>query len=270
MTDPASPIGVFDSGVGGLTVVRELQRQLPGESVVYFGDTARVPYGNKSPETVIRFARESASFLLSRGVKLIVVACNTAASVSLPALLSHCPVPVVGVIDPGARAAAEATRTGRIGVIGTLGTITSGAYQRALREHAREAVITAQPCPLLVPLVEEGWLDTRITRAIVEEYMGPMRSEGVDTLVLGCTHYPLLKPVIGAVMGPEVALVDSAESTAAGVRTLLAASRLGAPALQEPGSSFYVSDIPMKFQEIAQRFLGRSIPLVTQVEVGES
>lgn len=265
-----APIGIFDSGVGGLTVVREIQRQLPCESVVYFGDTARVPYGSKSPDTVIRFSRELASFLLSKGVKMIVAACNTASSVSLPSLEEFCPVPVIGVIEPGARAAAGSTRNGVVGVIGTLGTISSGAYQKALRGIEGVKAVVAQPCPLLVPLVEEGWLDHRITVEIVEEYMAPLIREKIDTLVLGCTHYPLLKGVFSRVLGPGVTLVDSAESTASVVRDILAAGGVGVEQEAPPEHAFYVSDIPLKFQEIAQRFLGRSIPLVTQVEVGDA
>jgi len=262
------PIGIFDSGIGGLTVVREFLRQIPGESVVYFGDTARVSYGSKSPETVIRFAMEDASFLLSRGVKLLVVACNTACSVSLPALREFSPVPVTGVIQPGAAAAAARTRNGVVGVIGTQGTIASGAYQKALRTFGQVRTVLAQPCPLLVPLVEEGWIDHPATRAIVSEYVRPLAEAGIDTLVLGCTHYPLLKPVLSELLGPEVALVDSAETAAEAALSLLESEDLLAEGGSH-GASFFVSDIPIKFQEIAQRFLGMSIPLVTQVDAAD-
>lgn len=238
--------------------------------MVYFGDTARVPYGSKSPETVIRFSIEDASFLLRKGVRLLVAACNTASSVSMPALREFSSVPVVGVIEPGAMAAARVTRTGIVGVIGTNGTISSGAYQKALRDAGGMKAVVAQPCPLLVPLVEEGWLDHRITVEIVEEYMAPLIREKIDTLVLGCTHYPLLKGVFSRVLGPGVTLVDSAESTASVVRDILAAGGVGVEQEAPPEHAFYVSDIPLKFQEIAQRFLGRSIPLVTQVEVGDA
>jgi glutamate racemase len=261
-------IGIFDSGIGGLTVVREFLRQLPRESVVYFGDTARVPYGSKSPETVIRFSIEDASFLLSKNVKLLVVACNTACSVSLPALREFSPVPVTGVIEPGAATAAASTRTGIVGVIGTQGTISSGAYQKALRSFPSVKTVLARPCPLLVPLVEEGWLDHPVTRTIVSEYVNPLRSAGIDTLVLGCTHYPLLKPLLGEILGPEVVLVDSAEAAAAAASALLEEYGLLGGS-DSGGASFFVSDIPLKFQEIAQRFLGKSIPLVTQVEAGD-
>jgi glutamate racemase len=261
-------IGVFDSGVGGLTVVKAINELLPAESVVYFGDTARVPYGSKSPETVIRFAREDAEFLLGKDVKLLVVACNTASSVSLPALRDFADVPVVGVIEPGALAAAGATSSGIVAVIGTLGTISSGAYQKALREFSAVRKVIAQPTPLLVPLVEEGWLDHPATRMILSEYTSPLVAEGADTLVLGCTHYPLLKPCLSALLGNGIALVDSAASTAVEVERILGES--GMKSGREKGSnSFYVSDIPLKFQEIAQRFLGSAVTLVTQVEVGD-
>lgn len=261
-------IGIFDSGVGGLTVVRAVNTLLPGESVVYFGDTARVPYGSKSPETVIRFSMEDAEFLLGKGIKLLVVACNTASSVSLPALREFADVPVIGVIEPGAVAAAVSTENGIVGVIGTLGTISSGAYQKVLRSFDTVRRVVAQPSPLLVPLVEEGWLDHRITELVLREYTAPLVSEGIDTLVLGCTHYPLLKEALAGVLGPGIRLVDSAESTAAEVASILDGEGLRSD--EGPGeNSFYVSDIPLKFQEIAQRFLGRSVPLVTHVEVGD-
>jgi len=261
-------IGIFDSGVGGLTVVRAVNTLLPGESVVYFGDTARVPYGSKSPETVVRFSIEDAEFLLGKGIKLLVVACNTASSVSLPALREFADVPVIGVIEPGAKTAAASTQNGIVGVIGTLGTISSGAYQKALRSFGTVLRVVAQPSPLLVPLVEEGWLEHRITELVLREYTSPLVSEGIDTLVLGCTHYPLLKEALAGVLGPGISLVDSAGATAAEVSTILDSEGLR----NEGGSgenSFYVSDIPLKFQEIAQRFLGRSVPLVTHVEVGD-
>ncbi len=262
-----APIGVFDSGVGGLTVVRALNSLLPWESVLYFGDTARLPYGSKSPETVIRFSLEDARFLTGKRVKMIVVACNTASSVSLPALRDAVDVPVVGVIVPGAEMAASLSASGRVGVIGTHGTITSGAYQNALMSLGVRAV-SAQPSPLLVPIVEEGWLDHPVTEAIIREYTNPLIREGIDTLVLGCTHYPLLKPVFRRVLGEGVQLVDSAEAAALKVRELL--DTPGPELSGTAGSnSFYVSDIPLKFQEIAQRFLGKAVPLVTQIQVGE-
>jgi glutamate racemase len=216
---------------------------------------------------VIRFALEDAAVLATKQVKMIVVACNTASSVSLPSLRQNLSIPVTGVIEPGAVAASSSTKSGVVGVIGTLGTIGSGAYQRALKAAPAVKLVVAQPCPLLVPLVEEGRLTGEITKMVVSEYAAPLKRERVDTLVLGCTHYPLLKPVLQEVMGPDVRLVDSAEATAVEVRRQLSES--GMLADSGSGGGFYVSDIPLKFQEIAQRFLGRTIPLVTQVEVGE-
>ncbi len=261
-------IGIFDSGVGGLTVVRAVNSLLPAESVIYFGDTARVPYGSKSPETVIRFSMEDAEFLLGKGIKLLIVACNTASSVSLPALREFADVPVIGVIDPGAKAAAMATVSGAVGVIGTLGTISSGAYQKALKSYDSVSSIIAQPTPLLVPLVEEGWLDHRITEMVLREYTAPLLNEGIDTLVLGCTHYPLLRNVLSRVLGDGINLIDSAESTAMEVASILDDKGLISDSIHGD-NSFYVSDIPLKFQEIAQRFLGNAVPMVTHIEVGE-
>src|SRR4051812_4127255 len=202
------PIGVFDSGIGGLTVVRELMRQLPQESVVYFGDTARVPYGPKSPDTVRRYSREIASFLLKQQAKAIVIACNTATAHALSVLREEFSVPVIGVVEPGARAAARATSGGRIGVIGTAGTVASGAYDRAIRAILPDARVVTKACPLLVPLVEEGWIDHPVTAQVAREYLAPLMDEQIDTLVLGCTHYPLLKDVLCRALGRGVTLID--------------------------------------------------------------
>ncbi|HUO51035.1 MAG TPA: glutamate racemase, partial [Gemmatimonadaceae bacterium] len=191
VTDAAAPIGVFDSGLGGLTVVHELRRQLPAERLIYFGDTARVPYGPKSPDTVRRYAAEITEWLIAQGVKAVVVACNTATAHALPMLRERFPLPVIGVIEPGARAAVRASASGRIGVIGTSGTIASGAYERAIRALRPGAEVTSRACPLFVPLVEEGWLDTPATRLVADEYLRPLAEHGCDALVLGCTHYPL-------------------------------------------------------------------------------
>ncbi len=261
-------IGIFDSGVGGLTVVRAVNKLLPEESVVYFGDTARVPYGSKSPDTVIRFALENTRFLLTKNIKMLVVACNTASSVSIPALKNFTDIAVTGVIHPGAKAAAEKTRSGIVGVVGTHGTIASGAYQKALKGFPAVKRVIAQPCPLLVPLVEEGWINHRITILILEEYLKPLLDEGIDTLVLGCTHYPLLKECISGIVGDSVKLVDSAEATAEEISRIIANCNITSDA-GFGTNSFFVSDIPLKFQEIAQRFLGSSVPLVTQIEVDE-
>src|SRR5256714_6483597 len=212
-----APLGVFDSGIGGLTVARALFERLPRESVIYFGDTARVPYGPKSPETVRRYSGEILAYLLRRGVKAVVVACNTSTAHALGSLKERARVPVVGVIEPGARAAVAATKTGTIGVIGTAGTIASGAYERAIKALRPDARVHGQACPLFVPLVEEGWVEHPAAELIAREYLEPLRRAQVDVLVLGCTHYPLLKPLLGRGMGPDVTLVDSAEETATAV-----------------------------------------------------
>ncbi|HER43335.1 MAG TPA: glutamate racemase [Candidatus Eisenbacteria bacterium] len=259
------PIGVFDSGVGGLTVVRELMALLPGEDIVYFGDTARVPYGTKSAETVVRFAREDLAFLRSRDVKLIVVACNTASSIALPRLADESGLPVIGVLLPGARGAAAATRNNRIAVIGTTATVTSGAYEKALLDINPGFEIMSRPCPLFVSLAEEGWVDDDVAMMVARRYLEPLTGFGADTLVLGCTHYPLLKGVISGVMGSGVALVDSAKETAAEVRETLASS--GLLSKDDSGGQIYVylSDIPYRFREVAERFLGRPVESVEQV-----
>jgi glutamate racemase len=265
----AAPIGVFDSGIGGLTVVRELMRQLPEENIIYFGDTARVPYGPKSPETVQRYSREITAYLQNEGVKAIVVACNTATAHALPLLRAELSLPVIGVVEPGARAAVEASRSGNIGVIGTAGTIASGAYERALRSLSPAARIFARACPLFVPLVEEGWLDGDATRLIAREYLAPVRAEGVDTLVLGCTHYPLLKPLLAEVMGGGVNLIDSAHETAAETGRVL--DREGLRATSAPSlrtHRFIASDAPQQFLAVGQRFLGAAIERVEKLTLG--
>jgi glutamate racemase len=264
----AAPIGVFDSGIGGLTVVHELVRQLPHESIVYFGDTARVPYGNKGPETVQRYSREIADFLEAQGVKAIVVACNTATAHALPALQAERPMPVIGVVEPGARAAVAATRSERIGVIGTAGTIRSGAYERAIHLLRPEARVDAQACPLFVPLVEEGWTDHPATRLVATEYLAPLAADRIDTLVLGCTHYPLLKPLLRDVLGPDVRLIDSAQETAAETARVLDARRLSAPAGATAAHRFFCSDEPSRFLALGQRFLGGAIDRVDQRSLG--
>jgi len=255
----SAPVGVFDSGIGGLTVAHEVIRQLPHESVLYFGDTARVPYGPKSPDTVRRYSREIADFLRDQGVKSIVIACNTATAHALTALREQFDMPVIGVVEPGARAAVAVTTRGRIGVIGTVGTIKSGAYERAIRAINSDVFITARACPLFVPLVEEGWTDHDATRLIAREYLEPMIAADIDTLVLGCTHYPLLKPLLRDVLGPDVRLIDSAEETAAETARTLAAANLTASDDADPTYRFVASDDPLQFLQLGQRFLGDTI-----------
>jgi len=260
------PIGVFDSGIGGLTVVKEILRATPEDSVVYFGDTARVPYGTKSPETVTRFALESMHFLLRHDVKLIVVACNSASAVALDEVVKRCPLPVLGVINPGAVAAASATRTRKVGVIGTDATVESGAYQRELKALMDDIEVKAAACPLFVPLAEEGWTDHEAAKLIAEEYLAPIREFGADVLVLGCTHYPLLRSVIQEAMGEGITLVDSARETAALVRAVLDSEGLDGDEGGRPTLTVYLSDVPRKFTSIGRRFLGRSIDKVERVD----
>ena len=264
----AAPLGVFDSGIGGLTVAHALFERLPGESVVYFGDTARVPYGPKSPETVRRYSGEILAFLLQRGVKMVVVACNTSTAHALEYLRERSPVPVVGVIEPGARAAVRASVLGRIGVIGTAGTVASGAYERALRAIRATVEVHGQACPLFVPLIEEGWFDHPATELIAREYLAPLRAAGVDALVLGCTHYPLIKPLLARVMGPGVRLIDSAEETAEAVHHELAARQLLAPAGGAGDHQFVVSDDEPHFRTVGARFLGERLRRVEVVPLG--
>ncbi len=256
-------IGIFDSGVGGLTVQRAVLEAVPGADTVYLGDTARVPYGTKSPETVRQYSLRNGRFLARHEIDLLVVACNTASAVALPALRAELSVPVVGVVEPGARAAARASRSGRIGVIGTQGTIASGAYQAAIRRERADAVVVARACPLLVPLAEEGWTDPsdEVVRGIVRRYLARVREAGIDTLVLGCTHYPLLEAAIAAEL-PGVELVDSARAIAADVR-----QRFGDCGPASAEHRFFVTDAPDSFLAVAGRFLGRPVPEAEHVDV---
>jgi glutamate racemase len=242
---------------------------LPQEDTVYFGDTARVPYGTKSPETVTRYAGEIASFLLKRDIKLLVVACNTASAVALPSLKRMLSIPVVGVIEPGARRAAEVTRSGRIGVIGTAGTIRSSAYTRAIKRLKPDAEVLTRACPLFVSLAEEGWVDNQVARLTAQTYLQELKDAAVDTLVLGCTHYPLLKPLIAEVMGPQVSLVDSAEETARTVAAILSDKKLLRPEAEKGNHHYYVSDIPAGFIRAGNRFLGGRLGDVYQVSLDE-
>jgi glutamate racemase len=261
------PIGVFDSGIGGLTVVRELIGRLPHESIIYFGDTARVPYGSKSPATVARYADEAAAFLMSRDVKLVVIACNTATAHACETLRATLPVPVIGVIEPGARAAVQATTTGRVGVIGTAGTIRSGAYDLAVRRMLPDARVYAQPCPLFVPVVEEGWRTHPAARLIAEEYLKPVREMDVDVLILGCTHYPLLHDLVAEIMGESVRLVDSAGETASEVEALLDELGMRRDSGEPPLYTFIASDSPLRFRDVGRVFIGDMLTSVEHVDV---
>ncbi|MBP7230829.1 MAG: glutamate racemase [Syntrophaceae bacterium] len=266
MENPASrPIGVFDSGIGGLTVVRALMERLPFENIVYFGDTARVPYGIKSVETINRYAMQITEYLLKRDVKLLIVACNTMAAVAYQAIRDFSSVPVLEVIEASAKIAVSETKSKTIGVIGTPATINSNAYARAIHLLDRDAKVFSQACPLFVPLVEEGWFDHTATRLVAEEYLKPVMAEHIDTLVLGCTHYPLLKPLFQNITGPDVRLIDSAEAMAEIAADLIHRENFGNESRRSPEYLFCVSDVPHRFQTIGERFLGRSLPRIEMV-----
>lgn len=243
-------------------------RQLPNESIIYFGDTARVPYGPKSPDTVLRYSREVVSFLATQDVKAIVVACNTATAHALPALRKEISLPILGVIEPGARAAAAATRSLRVGVIGTAGTVKSGAYEKEIKRLLPKAFVFSQACPLFVPLAEEGWIEDDATRLIAERYLTPVAEANTDTLVLGCTHYPLLKSAIGKVVGREVRLIDSAEETARETAEILRSANLEAPEKLKARYRFIASDAPETFLRVGSRFLGSAIDRVETITLG--
>ena len=259
------PIGVFDSGIGGLTVVKALIEDLPSESIVYFGDTARVPYGTKSKSTIVKFSLENVEFLLRFGVKCIVIACNTSSSWALPTLRKYFKVPIIGVIRPGALAAVRQTKTGRIGVIGTSATINSRAYETAIQRLDPALRVFSQSCPLFVPLVEEGWLNGTVSRQIAEKYLESLMRHRIDTLILGCTHYPLLASTIRSVLGPSVVLVDSAQQTATEVRGVLLGSDTLSGQRSHPRHRFFVTDEPQHFTRIGHRFLGKVIESVERV-----
>jgi glutamate racemase len=262
------PIGIFDSGIGGLTVARAIFEQLPGESTVYFGDTARVPYGPKSPETVRRYSLEILRWLLEQRVKAVVIACNTSTAHALATLQAESPVPVIGVIEPGAAAAAAAGGARPIGVIGTAGTIASDAYAKAIHRAHPEAKVEQRACPLFVPLVEEGWCDHPAADLIAREYLTPFTAAGVGTLVLGCTHYPLLKPLLQRVMGPDVRLIDSGEETARVVASALRERGLEAPVGAPDTHRFVVSDDEARFRQVGARFIGDRLARAEVVPLG--
>ena len=252
-----SPVGVFDSGLGGLTAVRELRRILPGEDIVYFGDTGRVPYGTRSRDTIVEYARQDIAFLLSKGVKAVIAACGTVSSTLPAAVAGSLPVPYMGVVESAAKAAELATRTGRIGIIGTPATVASGSYPAAIRRLMPGAAITATACPLFVPLVENGYFGAKntVTRLVAQDYLKDVKAAGVDTLILGCTHYPLIAPVIADIMGPGVALVDVGRAAAQSVRHML--ERGGLLNAQARGTvEYYVSDSTEQFDRLAHVFLG--------------
>lgn len=262
----SKPIGVFDSGLGGLTVVKELLKNLPSENIVYFGDTARVPYGTKSKKTIEKFSCQNALFLIKEGVKVIVIACNTSSSLALGLLKRTFKIPIIGVIESGARQAVSKTSSGRIGIIGTRATIASGVYQKTLTAYDRKIKVFAASCPLFVPLVEEGWLDEDVTETVAARYLKPLTDKKIDTLILGCTHYPLLKKTISKVMGQKVRLVDSAEAVAYDVRNVLKKEGLlFAGAQNKSKCRFFVSDEPRIFLKEGSKFLGTEITNIKRI-----
>ena len=260
------PIGVFDSGIGGLTVVKEIIKRLPNENLIYLGDSARVPYGTKSSKTVNSYSLSNARFLISKGIKLLVVACNTASAVALQSLRWDFDMPVIGVIEPGARKAARVTQTGKIGVIGTPSTIKSNAYTKAIKTITPEIKVYTQPCPLFVPLAEEGWTEGEIAELTAKEYLLPLKNSGIDVLILGCTHYPLLKPLIKTIMGNEIALIDSAEETAAEIEWTIKENHISNTNSRSPNRKFFLTDVSDSFTKIAGNFLGGEIH-VKQVDI---
>jgi len=261
-----NPIGVFDSGIGGLTVVKQLMHYLPNENIVYFGDTARVPYGTKSEKLIRQYALEDAAFLDQFGIKMLVVACNSVSAVAIDLLKSTRKMPVLGVIDPGVEAAVQCTAKNKIGVIGTAATINSNAYYKKIVGLNPHIQVLSQPCPLLVSLVEEGWITEQITRLTIEKYLQPLLGDGVDTIILGCTHYPVLKEMIQQVVGEKITLIDSGKETARIVKDMLINLKLTRLDVRPPAVQFYVSDIPFKFDEIGTRFLGRPLADTQRVE----
>ncbi|MFV1986053.1 MAG: glutamate racemase [Gemmatimonadota bacterium] len=264
-TSRRAPIGVFDSGVGGLTVLRAIHERLPDESTVYLGDTARVPYGPKSPDTIRRYADEAAMFLMGRGIKALVIACNTATAHACSGLTERLDVPVVGVVGPGAREAADVTRSGVIGVIGTQGTIDSGVYERAIRRHRTDATVRSRACPLFVALAEEGWVTGEVAELTARRYLGDLLAAAIDTLVLGCTHYPLLRPLLEEIAGPDVRLVDSAEATARETAAILDELGLAGGGETAPSREYFVTDDAERFGGTAARFLGSPIEHLERV-----
>ncbi len=262
------PIGIFDSGLGGLTVFKEVKKLLPKEDIVYFGDTARVPYGTKSKDTVTRFSVQDADFLAGLKVKMIVAACNTSSSFSLPALKRRYKIPVIGVIKPGAQKAANATKNLRVGVIGTRATISSGIYEKEIRKLNPKIKVASASCPLFVPLAEEGWLKGKVTKKIAARYLKALKKKDIDTIVLGCTHYPLLMSIIRSVLGKGVRLIDSATQTAIAVKKIIDEKEMRNPKKSKGRYRFYVSDEPELFKKIGARFLGSNIKNIKRVDVG--
>ncbi len=264
-----NPIGVFDSGIGGLTVVKRLNQFMPNENIVYFGDTARVPYGNKSNDTVIEYANEDVRFLLGKNVKLIVVACNTASSVALTSLQENFDIPIIGMIEPGAKKAIKISNSKKIGVIGTYATVNNHAYAKKLKELDPKVEVFEKACPLFVPLAEEGLINHPATKLIAEEYLAELKAAEIDTLILGCTHYPILAETIQEIMGKNVTLIDSGEAASEEVEKYLEGRGLKNNSNQIGKNEFYVSDIQTKFEQIAKLFLGKELDYFAKIELEE-
>jgi len=260
-------IGVFDSGIGGLTVAKSLFNLLPNENIIYLGDTARLPYGTKSKETIILYSIECLKFLLSKNVKMIVVACNSASSVAVPFLQKITKLPVIGVIDPGSKAATEKTKNNKIGVIGTLGTIKSNAYKKQIKRYMKDAEIHQQPCSLFVQLAEDGWTDNKIAELTAKEYLSELKNMKVDTVILGCTHYPILKNTIEKVLSKSITLIDSGEETAKEVKVILEKKNLLNKQKKKGIHKYFVTDFPNNFKQISERFLGKKISLVKKTKL---
>lgn len=261
------PIGVFDSGIGGLTVVKEIMEQLPNESIVYFGDTARVPYGTKSKEIVTRYSFQCIKFLLEKKVKAIVVACNTASAASLDAAKQSFDIPFIGVVEPGAITACQVTRSNKVGIIGTEGTVSSGAYEKEINVINNDVKIVLKACPLFVPIAEEGWQDTEIARLTAHEYLAGLKEKGIDALVMACTHYPLLEKTIAQVMGEDIMLVNPAYETAKSLKDILDELGIRNKGGRKTEYEFYVSDNPVKFKKIGENFLCKPISHVDKIDI---
>ena len=267
----SAPIGVFDSGVGGLTVAREIMRHLPNEDIVYFGDTARVPYGSKSKDNIIRYSRQIINFLMTKGVKAIVIACNTASAQALDVVQKEYSIPIIGVVEPGARAALDVTESKKVGVIGTEGTVRSGMYEKVIQGIQPDVTVTAKACPLFVPLVEEGFKDHHVTEEIIDFYLSSMKESDIDALILGCTHYPLLRSKIMEYVGNKIRLVNPAYETAMDLKKLLQENDMENPDVEgDHGSySFYVSDAADKFKQFANSIMPYDIETTKQINIEE-
>lgn len=267
ISDKSNPIGIFDSGIGGMTVVKRILSALPGENVIYFGDTARVPYGSKSNSTVVEYSLQNARFLIEKNIKLLVVACNTASSVALDELRDNFDVPVIGMIEPGAKLAIKRSGRKRIGVIGTYATIGNKAYSEELKSIDPDVFVFEKPCPLFVPLAEEGWTDHEATKIIAEEYLKELKDHEIDTVILGCTHYPILANIIQDVLGEDISLIDSGTASSMVVEEYLAGSGLLNDSNNQGNQEYFVSDVPSRFKDVAERFLGREIKHIGKVDL---